>query len=49
MALAFIPTFLLPTSGWSFLSELLAYLAVGVLIVAVLTPFVRISLDAEAE
>lgn len=49
MALAFIPTFLLPTSGWNFLSELLAYLVVGVLIVAVLSPFVRISLDGESE
>lgn len=48
IALASIVTFLLPTSRWSLIPELLAYLAVGAVVVAVLLPFVQLVKDAES-
>ena len=46
MLLLFVPTFLLPTTGWPWAAELAAYLALGALTIPILLPFVRLKLDS---
>lgn len=39
--MASVPSFPLPSPGWSFFAELLAYLAMGGVVALLLLPFVR--------
>lgn len=43
LAFASVPTFLLPSSGWSLTGELLAYLAIALVVVVLLVPFVHLT------
>ena len=48
MVIASVPSFLLPSSGWSFFAELSAYLAMGGVVALLLLPFVRLPESAGA-
>lgn len=47
IALASVATFLLPSSGWSLIAEVLGYLAVSAMVVLLLLPFVRLDKHPE--